>query len=231
VNGGGTVVPPTRIPLDDIRAPITGGIATDGGTPPPADYRKEHTIRLTGLQSNTTYEVTVNAGTPDGRSAVARETFKTLPARVRVTLEEINVEDDGDGIFRGDGDPRWEMDLTLGGKLCYPIKCGTFGNHGEGRFVPRDPAGNRLTWQLFEEVFQGLPDTLTISVKAEEDDGAISGSPSQISTQTATWRVPRGVESASSRVQVRGDQASRDFRSVLTFTFELFHDSTPYVIN
>jgi hypothetical protein len=231
VNGGGTVAPPIRIPLDGIRAPITGGVATIDGVLSPADYRKEHTIRLTGLQSNTTYEVTVNAATPDGRTAVARQTFTTLKARVRVILEEITIEDDGDGIFRGDGEPRWEMDLTLGGKLCYPIKCGSFGNHGEGRFVPRDPAGNRLTWKLFEEVFNGLPDVLTMSVKAEEDDGAISGSPSQISTQTAVWRVPRGVETASSRVQVRGDQASRDFKSVLTFSFELFHDDTPYVIN
>lgn len=231
VTGGGATVPPTRIPLDDIRVPITGGVATIDGTPPPADYRKEHTIRLTGLQSNTTYEVTVHAATADGRTAVARQTFTTLKARVRVTLEEINIEDDGDGVFRGDGEPRWEMELSPGGKICFPIKCGTFGNYGEGRFVPRDPAGNRLSWQLYEEVYNGLPDTLTISVKAEEDDGAISGSPSQISTATAAWRVPRGVESTSARVQVRGDQASRDFRSVLTFTFELFHDDKPYVIN
>jgi hypothetical protein len=142
-------------------------------------------------------------------------------------LEHIDIEDDGDSWARGDGDPRWTIDVAWGpnkSRQCYPTECGTFGNHGTGRFVPRDANGNKLAWGWSEEIYSPLPNALTISVQAEEDDD-LPWTPSQISTATAECRLA-GTEATSTQVQVRGDQASRDFRSLLTFTCERYFDDT-----
>ncbi len=236
---GAPVQPPSQPPgpLGGVRAPITGGVATTGDTPPPASFKTMHQLVLKPLKSNTTYDVFVVATTQSGQRLTGSARFTTLKLRVRVTLEEITIEDDGDGIFRGDGDPRWDLDLTSGWRLCYPITCGTYGNWGEGRIVPRDVAGNRLSWLLHEEAYHGLLDALTMTVRAFEDDPGrphacvgegCDGNPTI--PASATWRRPQGVESASARVRVRGDDG-RGFKSLLTFTFEVFHDATNYVIN
>lgn len=240
---GTPVQPPTQPqrPLDGVRAPVTGGVATIGDTPSPAAYKTQHQLPLKPLKANITYDVFVSATTQSGQRLTGSARFTTLKLRVRVTLEEINVEDDGDTdyavVVNNDAEPRWEMDLTPGWQLCYPITCGTYaGNVAEGRFVPRDTTGNRLAWLLHDEIYR-LPTELTISVRTFEDDinltGACLGEDCDLNDNklaTATWRRPQGVESASTRVQVRGDDGD-GFRSVLTFTFEVFHDATTYVIN
>ena len=241
VTGAPPPQPPSG-PLGGVTAPISGGVATTGDTPPPASFKTMHQLLLKSLKSNTTYDVFVVATTRSGQRLTGSARFTTLKLRVRVTLEEINVENDGDTdygiVVANDAEPRYVMDLSLGGRLCYPINCGTYaGNVKEGRFIPRDSAGNRLTWQLFEEVFNGLPNELTISVRTFEEDvfnmGACVGHDCDLNDNrlaSAVWRRPQGVESRTDRVQVRGDDGD-GFRSVLTFTFEVFHDATPYVIN
>jgi len=233
--------PPPAGPLGGVTGPLAGGVLLTGDAPSPASFKTAHQLTLKPLTSNTTYDVFVAATTQAGQRLTGSARFTTLKLRVRVTLEEINVEDDGDTdygiVVNNDAEPRWVMDLTFGHTLCYPINCGAYaGNVAEGRFVPRDPAGNRLTWQLYEEVFHGLPSTFTISVRTFEDDvnltGACLGGGCDFNDNqlaTCTWHRPQGVESASTRVQVRGDDGD-GFRSVLTFTFELFHDATSYVI-
>jgi hypothetical protein len=233
---------PPSGPLGGVTTLVSGSVATTGVTPPPAAFKTQHSIPLKNLKSNTTYDVFVAATTQSGQRLTGSARFTTLKLRVRVTLEDINVLDDGDTdyaiVVDNDAEPRWVMDLTLGGRLCYPVNCGAYaGNVKEGRFVPRDSAGNRFTWQLFEEVFNGLPNELTISVRTFEEDvfnmGACVGHDCDLNDNrlaSATWRRPQGVESHTDRVQVRGDDGD-GFRSVLTFTFEVFHDATPYVIN
>jgi hypothetical protein len=213
--------------------PIGGVLSTNDGPPPPPNYTTQHQIALKNLASNTEYEVSVTATTKSGTKLNASARFRTLKQRLRVTLEQIDIQDDGDSFLRGDGEPRWRMDLTFNGtpnRICFPLDCSEYGNYGEGRIVPRDPSGNLLAWLLPEEIWIPMPEVLTISVQAKEDDGPITGNPHQLSTATAEWRVPRGVESASTRIQVRGDEASAGFRSVLTFNFELFYDNADYSI-
>jgi hypothetical protein len=225
-----------------VRVPITGGVATTGDSPSPASYKTNHQLLLKPLKSNTTYDVFVAATTQSGQRLTASARFTTHKLRVRVTLEDINVENDGDTdyaiIASNDAEPRYVMDLTPGWQQCFPYNCGSYaGDVKEGRFIPRDPSGNRLGWLLHEEVYQGLLSELTISVRTFEDDvnltGACVGEGCDLNDNrvaSATWRRPQGVESHSSRVQVRGDDGD-GYRSVLTFTFEVFHDDTPYIIN
>ncbi len=219
---------PPRGPLGNVANPLgsAGTIATD---PPAAPaYNTKYQLHLTPLKSATTYDLFVAATTRSGQRLTAQTRFTTLRERVRVTLESIDIQDDGDSFLRGDGEPRWTMDVAWGAnksRQCYPITCGSFGNFGEGRIVPHDANGNRLAWVFTEEIYTPLPKALTISVQAEEDDGFFAGSPSQISTATAECRLP-GTEAVSTRVQVRGDEESRGFRSLLTFTCDRFFDAT-----
>jgi hypothetical protein len=240
-----------EVPIRRGRAPFAGdatlpsggvaglpgrGTASTGGAQAAAVYQTQHRLDLTGLQSNMNYElvVTATAEKPnDKQPAVVRQRFTTLRERLRITVEEINIEDDGDGWLSGDGDPRWEVDLKYpnsnAAMLCFPNPgdCSKYGNYGEGRITPRY-AGQPLYWLLAEEI-SPLPDELTITVRAYEDDpevtGACVGDCEETRPASITWRRPQGVESHTARVQVRGDNGE-GFKSVLTFKFEVFHDAT-----
>ena len=160
--GGGTVVPPTRLPIRDITAPIIGVLSPTGARPLPVFeqqpvYDKEARFRLTGLTSNTAYEVVVNAATEDGRTASARQTFTTLKRRLSVTLDKIVVHETGDGALSGifgdrNADPTWHWTLEgfSGGPLqdCFPkaagsCKEGDFGADDRVSILPACTRGDR----------------------------------------------------------------------------------------
>jgi len=221
-----------------------------GGIVGPIVPAQAHELKLTGLSSNTTYALTVTARTADNRTATAQTTFTTAKKRVRITLESIEVTNDGDLI--GPGEPVWFVKPMGDGVsytnqygdagLCYPnagsagkCKHGTF---GEGRFTPLNESGRALQIIFAEEYFDRFPETVGLTAWAKEDDaiGGASiiecltnpGCPVGDDAATREWRVPQGVEFAEQTVTVPADDASTGFASVLTFHFELVHAQAPY---
>ena len=207
-------------------------------------YTTAHELRLTALASNTTYVVTVTARTLDGRTATATGSFTTLKKRVRITLESIDIIDDGDLI--GDGEPGWTVSATWDGGAaqgCYPVRCGNVGSFGEGRITPRNSAGGTLMFDFAEENFDRFPDRIILKTEAREQDstltdgwgvrawecvfGVLKGGCITGDETDTEWRVPQGVETAFQLVTVNGHDTSTGFESVLTFAVELFHNHTP----
>jgi len=217
---------------EDGTASLPGGV-----------YLGEHRVGLPKLQSNTTYEVAVYVINADGQQTTASKRFTTLKQRVRVTLREINITDDGDSWLTGDGEPSWLVGLEwAGGKTggCYPNNgafCET-GSHGEGRFVPRNYLGQPLMWLFAEENFDSMPTAFTISASGTEYDiipiGNLvnhiqnGGFASPPDTTPFEWQVPARQEWASSPATLDASRAAAGFRSTMAFTFELFHDNLSY---
>ena len=212
--------------------PVT---AMTGNQLPSQGLATTHERKLTGLKSNTTYDVTVTARTQSGEKHTAQTRFTTSKQRVRVTLREINIERDGDTI--GDGEPRWKVFLKWGadGPVdgCYPNNC-KFGSYGDGPIFPKNSQGQFLSWTFAEENFDRKPDSFQLDVWAEEDDPDIfasAGGGPFANGADFTWTVPQDKEWASVPVYVRADQSStlgQDFKSEMAFTFELFHDNLSY---
>jgi len=218
----------------------------DGGTSMPAGpvWVAEHRYRLQNLQSNATYEVEVTVIDYDSRLATASTRFTTTKERIRVTLREIDIEADGD-LF-GNGEPAWSAYLHWAGSStggCFPyngIDC-TYGSYPSGVIFPQNRGGQPLTWLFAEENFDTLPSTLTLSANAEEDDvsnaiswyancfepGTYGCGTGNIET-ARSWQKPQGVEWSSTPVKVIAYDEETGFRSILTFTFETFHDNLSY---
>ncbi|MGH2584159.1 MAG: fibronectin type III domain-containing protein, partial [Dehalococcoidia bacterium] len=118
--GPAALVSPIRQPLDGVRAPVgAGGPIADPVREPV--YVAASSFKLTGLSSNTTYTIFVRATNPAGQQITVQQDFTTLKQRVRVTLREINITDDGDWF--GDGEPGWVVTLAWpGGSVggCFP---------------------------------------------------------------------------------------------------------------
>lgn len=153
------------------------------------------------------------------------------------------------------GDPLWVVGLAWGGVGvggCFPVDC-NYGEYQAGRIFPRNSAGQSLTWLFAEENFDKLPDKLKLYTYTVEDDGvfgaigaaivdcfnpgafgcdfvvAVNGGYAYDSNHGSetSWTMPQG-EFSSTTVTVRGDDKTTAFKSVLTFTFETFHDLLSY---
>ena len=217
------------------------GGPTAGGQSPVQGYATTHERRLAGLRSNTTYDVTVTATTKSGEKHTAQTRFTTSKQRVRITLREINITEDGDGFLSGDGEPSWLTRLEwAGGKTggCYPNNgafCET-GSYGEGRIFPRNYLGQFLSWTFAEENFDRMPAAFTLSVKGEEYDivpvlGKVVDlfqPASGFESGSFAWQVPAGQEWASTPAFLDAGNGSQGFKSTMAFTFELFHDNLSY---
>lgn len=208
----------------------------------PLTYERQHRLHVPNLASNTAYTVQVAAATSSGQRVTRSVQVTTLKERVRVTLRQIQIDDDGDLV--GAGEPLWvaAVDWT-GGTFngCYPNN-GAMCQHGswrEGIIVPRTRAGGSLTWLFAEENFDTFPDTFTLRATAEEDDlvpgglldcvANFNGCPFQ-GHGTVQWRVPQGVEFASTSVSVGASDTLGGFQSQLQFTFELLYDNASYPV-
>ena len=213
-------------------------------------YTTTHEVKLTGLTSNTAYNVSVVAETQAGQKHTAEVRVLTAKQRVRVTLREIRITDDGDwdpdyvlGDIDNPGEPLWHVALKWTGgavSACYPLDCFA-GQYGAGTIFPRSRSGDSLTWLFAEENFDTMPAKFTLSAGAEEEDliplaviaevaeCIIANSECQFSTDIPTeWQVPEGKESDSTVVRIRADDGGTGFHSELVFTFELFHDQLSY---
>jgi hypothetical protein len=215
-------------------------------TPRPASYATTHEHKLTGLASNTTYNVVVTAHTQSGQKHTTTTSFTTLKKRVRVILQSIDIKDDGDWV--GDGEPMWTVTPVWDGGsfvspksgraagFCYPHggseNVCKYGEFGEGRHTPRNPKGKALSFVFAEEDFDRFPSTITLHASAEEDDATpdivCTFSPAPDDGDKVEWRVPQGVEGAYQLLTVRGDDSCAGFESVLTFSVELLHNNAPY---
>jgi hypothetical protein len=242
-------VPPAMSAVDD------GGAAPTGFHPgfvlSPSSYVTTHEYSVADLTSNTAYTLTVQGTTLDGQTAGATVTFTTLKQRVRVTLREIDISDDGDLI--GDGEPLWVIGLNYkrdgGGAgmvgACYPLPPGSIceaGSYGEGRFFPRATDGQFLAWTFAEENFDQFPNMFDLNVDAMEEDfipivGTIADFFQECnpfsgcgfsSPPASDWQVPQGVEWASQAVTIKGDDLDGGLHSTLIFTYEMFHDNLSY---
>jgi hypothetical protein len=223
--------------------PSTGPGA--GGQSPAQGYATSHERTLTGLTSNTTYDVTVTATTQSGEKHTTQTSFTTAKKRVRLILDRITITDDGDWI--GIGEPVWFWEVEwAGGKTgaCYPNTTSSgldhlvgvcqAGSYGEGVHFPTNDSGEKLMLTFAEEHFPTMPQSFTLRAGADETDLISEIIPlpefTLLEDFEATWSVPQGKEVASQALTLRADEAS-DFRSKLDFRFELFHDNLSYPPN
>jgi hypothetical protein len=248
LTAAGAAPAPPRRPLDGVRAPLSEGHVLTSDREPV--YAPAHRFKLSGLLSNTTYTLDLRATTRTGQPVDVQQTFTTLKQRVRVTLREITITEDGDAWWM-DGEPVWVVKLNWsGGSVaeCYPIAeiaCQP-GSFGEGRIFPRHNDGQFLAWTFAEENFDTMPAEFRIYAVAKEYDvipgvanvaqffedcfadpptgGCSFSSP----LPAPPWQAPQGVEWASTTVRVAAHDSGTGFESVLTVTFELFHDGTSY---
>jgi hypothetical protein len=209
-------------------------------------YAAAHAHKLTGLRSNTAYTVTVTATTRDNRTATAQTAFTTLKQRLRVTLREITITNDGDGFLSGDGEALWTVGLDWAGGAvagCFPNTDVGFGgvcqhgSYGEGRIFPLNNHGQTLVWLFAEENFDRFPDALTIRTTADEDDwvpgvnilecAARADCAFPKESDSRQWHAPRGLEWASTPIRLTAFDNPL-FESFLTFTVDLFHDNLSY---
>src|SRR5215208_20680 len=148
---------PTGGPISQSRAQVRSAYATS------------HEVKLAGLTSNTAYTVIITGSTSDGRLATVQSSFTTAKKRVRITLESIDITNDGDWI--GDGEPFWVVSLRYAGGStggCFPrsqLGCEQ-GKYGEGRFTPLNADGKALQFVLAEENFDRFPETVSLRASA-----------------------------------------------------------------
>jgi hypothetical protein len=256
-----TVLHSAAAPVGSAPPPMSAvdGGGTSGGIHPgfvlsPSSYVTTHEYTVADLTDNTTYTLTVQGATLDGQTTGASVNFTTLKQRVRVTLREIDITDDGD--FIGDGEPLWVIGVNYKrgdgsgtGMVgaCYPVPPGgdgicQAGSFGEGRLFPRASDGRFLSWTFAQENFDQFPNMFDINVDAMEEDfipivGAIADffqecnpiSGCGFSASPATdWQAPQGVEWASQAVTIKGDDLGGGLHSTLIFTYEMFHDNLSY---
>ena len=136
--------------------PMATGAAGQPTVQVQPSYATTHEFKLTGLTSNTRYQVSVAAETRAGQRINGSANFYTARMRVRVTLREINITKDGDAFWMN-GEPSWLVRLEwAGGETggCYPNN-GSFcetGSHGEGRIFPRNYLGQPLNRSRHREL-------------------------------------------------------------------------------
>lgn len=229
-------------------------VLTEIGTPSQPDYETKFTVHRTGLTPNTTYDLDVSATTQDGDTLTAHTRFTTLKQRVRVTLDSIDISDDGDTF--GSGEPTWFWKVGFQGYTvddCYPQGDGhcQVGSASEGTVYPYANGSTKFSFVFAQENFQPIPNPhpqpgsedfssmptqFTLQASANESDGWLGPLDSFFDwgawlsgTSQASWQAPQGVEVARQAVSVAAEQDN--FRSVMHFTFEVFYDNQSYPPN
>ena len=205
-------------------------------------YTTTHETKLTGLTSNTQYQVSVAAVTRDGRRTNGAATFTTTKKRVRLILDRITITDDGDWI--GKGEPTWSWKVEWAGGetgACFPnttpsgiehlVGVCQAGSYGEGTIFPHNDRGEKLMLTFAEENFPAMPTSFTLSASAAESDltDVLPFPTFHRAGAPMPWPVPQDKEFASQAMTVLANGPG--FESTMDFRFELFHDNVPYPPN
>ena len=216
--------------LGDILESVTEERPLAGG------YQTQYQLALKNLQSYTAYDLVVIATTQAGERLTANTRFTTLNKRIGITLESIDITDDGDLI--GKGEAEWTVALQWlyaphrvpGGTQvaerqrtfgCYPVDCLDETSVSEGRIAPRNSRGEPLRFVFAQQNFDyGLPESIKLDVFAYEDDNdfveahripgiidCITNGGCTVGEDAPTvWRVPQDVEYASQRITVHSKE-------------------------
>jgi hypothetical protein len=229
--------------------PMAAGAASDGEWQEILTYSMTHEVKLTGLTSNTGYDVFVTAETSAGTRLNAYANFHTLKKRVRLVLDEITILHDGD-LF-GTGEPTWFWSVewdggTSGG--CFPNTTPSgvehlsgvcqAGSYGEGTFVPRNDRNEKLALTFAEENFPAMPESFTLTAWSSESDfpDPLTWLVNQIGCCSFTspddkiepWPVPQPTEWSSTPITRR---LFDEVESTMLFRFDVFYDNVPYPPN
>jgi len=241
-----TTVEPTTATIN--HEPM-GAAASDGQRQVIPTYSRTHEVKLTGLTSNTRYDVFVTAETSAGTRLNAQAGFHTLKKRVRLVLDEITILHDGD-LF-GTGEPTWFWSVTWDGGTsggCFPNTTpsgvehlsGVYqaGSYGEGTFVPRNDRNEKLALTFAEENFPAMPESFTLAAWSSESDfpDPLTWLVNQIPCCTFTspddkiepWPVPQPTEWSSTPITRR---LLNEVESTMLFRFDVFYDNLPYPPN
>ncbi len=228
------------------RASIASGAAfTESITLPSTS----HTIRLTGLRSNTVYTATIwiadGAGQQTQSTAV---TFHTPKQRIRITFPKATITDYAQLI--GNPDALWILNVRwAGGELgtCYPYSgtlCqpGDTGNADNFNQYFFTNAQNQIVGYLFREEDFGnaLPTSFTIGADAQASSWSdfLPSIPFSFEPRCAdplgciddpyVWQVPQGGASATQTVNVRAEDHNFGFKSNIQVKLEVFYDDLSY---
>lgn len=229
------------------RASIAGGAAfTESITLPSTN----HTIRLTGLRSNTVYSATIwiadGAGQQTQSAAV---TLHTPKQRIRITFPKATITDYAQLI--GNPDALWILNVRwaggeLGacypysGTLCQPGDTGSADNFNQYFFTN---AQNQIVGYLFREEDFGnaLPTSFTVGGDAQASSWSdfLPSIPFHFEPRCAdplgcpddpyVWQVPQGGASATQTVNVRAEDHNFGFKSNVQVKMEVFYDDLSYV--
>lgn len=226
------------------RVSIATGAAFTGFVTP---LSTSHTIRLTGLKSNTVY--TANIWIDDGagqQKQSADVTFHTPKRRIRITFPKATITDYAQLI--GNPDALWILNVRwaggeLGtcypysGTLCQPGDTGDADNFNQYFFTN---ARNQAVGYLFREEDFGnaLPTSFTVGGDAQASSWSDSVNPFGFEPTCAdplgcpddpyVWQVPQGGASATQTVNVRAEDESFGFKSNVQVKLEVFYDDLDY---
>lgn len=226
------------------RASIANGAAF---TEPITLPSTSHTIRLTGLKSNTVYTATIWIADGAGQQTQSTTvTFHTPKQRIRITFPKATITDYAQLI--GNPDALWILNVRwAGGELgtCYPYSgtlCqpGDTGNADNFNQYFFTNAQNQIVGYLFREEDFGnaLPTSFTVGGDVQASSWLDSLNPFSFEPRCAdplgcpddpyVWQVPQGGASATQTVNVRAEDHNFGFKSTVQVKMEVFYDDLDY---
>jgi hypothetical protein len=224
--------------------------ADDGQWQTVATPSRTHQVTLSGLTSNTGYEVLVRTEDSTGKRLEARAGFYTIKKRVRLVVDEITITKDGDWF--GNGEPTWFWSVLWDGGSsggCFPNTTPSgvehlsgvcqAGSYGEGAFVPRNDRGQKLALTFAEENFSVLPQTFFVSAKTTEEDliDPLIVLVSELGAEftpvygSVPFAVPQDREWMSAPIMLSPHCDECSVESRILFRFDVFHDNLSYPPN
>jgi hypothetical protein len=225
------------------RTSLVNGAAFTGFVTLPST---SHTIKLTGLKSNTAYTANVWIDNGAGQQRQSADlTFHTPKQRIRITFPKATITDYAQLI--GSPDALWILNVKwTGGELgtCYPYSgtlCqpGDTGNADNFNQYVFTNAQNQAVGYLFREEDFGnaLPTAFTVGGDAQASSWhslpngnfeAACPDPLGCPDDPYVWQVPQGGESATQTVNVRAEDHDFGFKSIVQVKFEVFYDDLSY---
>ena len=225
------------------RAGVVNGAAFTGFV---TQLSTSHTIRLTGLKSNTVYTANVWIDNGAGQQRQSADvTFHTPKRRIRITFPKATITDYAQLI--GSPNALWILNVKwAGGELgtCYPYS-GTVCQDGDTGDADNfnqyffTNAQNQAVGYLFREEDFGnaLPTSFTVGGDVQASSfysfpafgfEPRCADPLGCPDDPYVWQVPQGGESATQTVNVRAEDHDFGFKSNVQVKLEVFYDDLDY---